>query len=88
VVYVLSSPKLYAVPRERIRTLLMPIVNLRGLKLYPRKLYRRALDLYASHPIDFEDALAIAHMEQHEVSEILSYDTHFDRVEGVERCEP
>jgi len=88
VVYVLSSPKVYQVPRERVRTLLMPILNLRGLKLYPRRLYRRALDVYATHPIDFEDALAVAHMEHQGISAILSYDTHFDRVEGIERQEP
>jgi len=87
-VYVLSSPNLYHLPPERIRSLLLPIINLKGLKLSPRWLYRRALDIYATHHIDFEDALAIAHMERQGISEIVSYDTHFDRIEGVERREP
>ena len=88
VVYVLSSPKVYAVSRERIRSLLIPIISLRGLKLSSRKLYLRALDLYAALAIDFEDALAVAHMERHGISQTLSYDAHFDRVAGIERCEP
>lgn len=88
VVYVLSSPNLYHLPPERIRSLLLPIINLKGLKLSPRWLYRRALDIYATHHIDFEDALAIAHMERQGISEIVSYDTLFDRIEAVERREP
>jgi len=88
VVYVLASPRLYHLPPERIRDLLLPILNLRGLKLLSRPLYRRALDIYAAHHVDFEDALAVAHMEQQGITEIVSYDKHFDRVEGVKRVEP
>ena len=53
-----------------------------------RRLYHRALDLYATSRIDFEDALAVAHMERLGITEILSYDAHFDRIEGIERREP
>jgi uncharacterized protein len=88
VVYVLSSPRLYNLPRERIRELLLPVLNLRGLKLPSRQLYNRALDIYATYRIDFEDALAIAHMEQQGMTAIISDDRHFDQWEGVERIEP
>ncbi len=88
VVYVLSSPRLYNLPPERVRSLLLPILSLRGLRLPSRRLYRRALDIYASHGIDFEDALAVAHMERRGITEILSYDRHFDRIEGIKRIEP
>jgi predicted nucleic acid-binding protein len=88
VVYVLSSPRLYHLSPERIRDVLLPILNLRGLKLPSRQLYRRALDLYATYRMDFEDALAVAHMEQQGIAEIVSYDRHFDRVAGVQRVEP
>jgi uncharacterized protein len=88
VVYVLSSPRLYNLSPQRIRELLLPVLNLRGLKLPSRQLYNRALDLYATHAIDFEDALAVAHMEQQGITEMVSYDRHFERVEGVERVEP
>jgi predicted nucleic acid-binding protein len=46
------------------------------------------LDIYAAQGIDFEDALAIAYMESAGISEIISYDRHFDRIEGITRCEP
>ena len=87
-VFVLSSPKLYNLNRERVRTLLLPIVSLRGLKLPNRSVFLRGLDLYAGTPMDFVDALAIAHMEARNVTEVYSYDEHFDGVSGVRRLEP
>ena len=67
----------------------MPILTLRGLRLPHKRIYVRALDLYASSPfIDFEDALAASHMEQRGVTEIVSYDKDFDLVPGLQRVEP
>ena len=88
VVYVLSSPRLYNLPPERIRSLLLPILHLRGLRLPSRRLFRRALRIFADHGIDFEDALTVAHMERRGIQDILSYDRHFDDIEGITRREP
>ena len=88
VVYVLSSKQLYNLPREQIRALLYPLLTLRGLKLSGREVYLRALDVYATSDLDFEDAIAVAHMERHQLSEIYSYDRHFDQMSGLTRLEP
>ncbi len=88
VVYVLSSRSLYNQPRENVRTLLLPIISLPGLKLAHRRAFFRALDIYASTHLDFEDCLSIAHMERLKVNTILSYDQDFDRVKGIQRREP
>ena len=90
VVYVLSSPRLpYRLNHGEIRARLLPILTLRGLRLPQRRLCLRALDVYATSPsLDFEDALAVAHMERHEITEIVSYDRDFDRVAGLRRTEP
>jgi predicted nucleic acid-binding protein len=89
VVYVLSSPAHYSVPRQAIRDRLVPILALRGLHLPRKRLYLRALNLYVDHPpLDFEDALSVAHMEERGISRILSYDSDFDAIPGVERVEP
>ena len=87
-VFVLSSPRLYNLGCDRIRALLTPIVSLKGLKLPKRAMFRRALDLYVETPMDFVDALAIAQMEVGQVTEIYSYDRHFDLVSGIRRLEP
>ena len=88
VVYVLSSKKLYGLARSDIRARLAPILSLKGFKRPHRPTLLRALDLYVEHPIDFEDALAIAQMEREGIREILSYDAHFDHVASVRRREP
>ena len=49
---------------------------------------RRALDLYANHAVDFEDALTAAEMERRGISELYSYDADFERMENVTRLEP
>ena len=90
VVYVLSSPRApYRLSHQEIRARLVPILTLRGLRLPQKRVYLSALDLYASSPfLDFEDALAVAHMERLGVTEIVSYDRDFDRLPTLQRVEP
>jgi predicted nucleic acid-binding protein len=87
-VFVLSSPRLYNLGREQVRAVLLPVVALKGLKLPGRKAIVDALDLYAVTSMDFVDALAVAQMKAQEITEIYSYDEHFDSVKGVKRLEP
>ncbi len=90
VAYVLSSPRApYRLSHEEIRARLLPILTLRGLRLPQKQVYLRALDLYALYPVlDFEDVLAVAHMEHRGVTEIVSYDGDLDRITGLRRIEP
>lgn len=88
VVFVLSAKDLYALPRDEIRSRLYPLLSVSGLKLPHRKMYLRALDLYTAHPIDFEDALIIANMEQQRIKQVFSYDRDLDRAATVKRLEP
>ncbi len=89
VVYVLSSSKqVYNLSREEIRSRLYPLLSMQGLKLTHRKMYLRALDLYATYPLDFEDALIVAHMERQKIKEVFTYDRGFDRMSSVKRLEP
>ena len=90
VVYVLSSTRApYRLSHDEIRARLVPILTLRGLRLPQKRVYLEALDLYASSPyLDFEDALAVAHMQRQGIAEIVSYDRDFDRIAGIRRIEP
>lgn len=89
VLYVLCSCAHYNLTHEEASARLRPILALRGLRLPQKRLYLRALDLYASSPfLDFGDAVAVAHMESRGIREILSYDGDFDRIPGVARVEP
>ena len=84
VVFILSSKRLYHLSREEVQARLYPLISLQGLKIPHRRMYLRALDLYANNTIDFEDALSIAIMERQGIDGIISYDRDFDRVKDVE----
>jgi len=88
IVFVLSSPRVYRLSRTEVRARLYPILALEGLKIQDRRKYYRALDLYADHAIDFEDALTVAEMERSGIEDLYSYDTDFDVFENVIRLEP
>ena len=90
VVYVLSSRRAgYHLSRREIAARLFPILSLRGLRLPQKQLYINALNIYASSTaLDFEDALAIAHMQHQGITEIISYDRDFDDITGIQRIEP
>ena len=90
VVYVLSSRRApYKLSRAEIRERLAPILTIRGLRLPQKRVYIEALDIYVSFPsLDFEDALAVAHMKRQGIEEIVSYDRDSDRVEEIQRVEP
>ncbi len=87
-VYVLSSPRLYNLPRDEIRAMLTALIRLPGFQVRNRRAVLRALDLYATTGIDFGDALIVASMEQAGSQIVHSYDAHFDRIPGVQRVEP
>lgn len=87
-VYVLSSPRLYNLPRSEVWELLSPLVRLPGFKIQNRAAVLRALELYAGTRVNFGDALIVATMEQAGSRIVYSYDTHFDRIPTVSRRSP
>jgi len=46
------------------------------------------LDLYAKKNISFADAFNAVYLRSRHVSEIYSWDTDFDKIEGLSRVEP
>jgi predicted nucleic acid-binding protein len=82
-VYILSSKRLYHLPRTHIAAILKVILSFRGLKMPHKMTYQRALNLYASSTIDFPDTLAVAHMERMKIKDIYSFDKDFDKFAGI-----
>jgi predicted nucleic acid-binding protein len=87
-VYVLSSRRLYNVPRARIQALLSPLVRLRHFRVQNRRQVLRALEIYGATNLDFGDALIVASMNLSGASTLYSFDTDFDRIAGVTRLPP
>jgi predicted nucleic acid-binding protein len=89
-VYVLSSPRLYNLPRQEVAALLVPLVRLSGFRVQNRRAVLAALNLYGygANKLDFGDALIAAAMAQSGSQTLYSFDTDFDKVPGINRQEP
>jgi len=85
---VFTLQSFYKVPREKIKELVSPILELRGLKLLDKEIYQLALDIYVKKNISFADAFSAAFILKKEIKEIYSYDEDFDRIEEIRRVLP
>ena len=87
-VYVLSSRRLYNLPRAQIRALLEPLLRLPGFKVQHRRALQLALVIYAASNLDFGDALIVANMQLEGSTSLYSYDADFDRFAPIVSSSP
>lgn len=78
----------YKVPRDQIRALVGDVVSLPGVQLAGKSLCLTALDLFAQKNISFVDAYNALYMQSRGLSEVYSWDTDFDKIDGIVRVEP
>lgn len=88
IVFVLSSPHLYRLERERIRELVLPLLALPGLAVPGKDIFPRAFELFVDEPIDFADAYHAALIESRGETHLYSFDRDFDRIPTLTRDEP
>jgi predicted nucleic acid-binding protein len=80
--------KFYKQPKQRIQELLISILELKGLRHNNKKISKLAFQLYVEKNIDWTDAFVAAQMITQKKCEIYSYDSDFDKVDGINRLEP
>ena len=80
--------KFYKQPKQRIQELLIAILELKGLRHNNKKISKLAFQLYVEKKIDWTDAFVAAQMITQKKFEIYSYDSDFDKVDGINRLEP
>lgn len=78
----------YKQPRGQIREWMTAILSLPGLKFSDKDLALTALDIYVDTGIDWSDAFATGQMFKRKITEIYSFDKHFNRIKGIVRMEP
>lgn len=88
VVFVLSNPKTYNIPRADLATNLLRLILLPKLKVYQKRIYRRVFELYTTLPISYVDCYNAALMESSKKTDLYSYDTDFDKIPRLTRGEP
>jgi len=87
-VYVLSSPRLYHLPRVEIRDILASLLRYTNFKVDSKQAVSTALDHYASTNLDFGDCILVTLTAQTETKQIYSYDHDFDKFKDLFRKEP
>jgi len=80
--------RFYKRTRQEIRDVLLPILEMNGLRMRDKATVIYAVLLFAELGIDFSDALIAAEMLRSGREEIYTYDRDFDRVPGLRRVEP
>ncbi len=85
---VFTLQKFYKVPRQQIAEQILSIISMRSLHLPDKSVYHRAFNLYISHNISFADAYNAAYALEEEQPTIYSWDTDFDKIDGITRIEP
>ena len=88
VVFVLTSKRLYHVPRTEIADLLSPFFKLPCLKIEERAVAERALAIFASTALDLVDAWLVAKAQLGKIKTICSFDTDFQAVSGIHWLNP
>ena len=78
----------YQVPKQQVKELMFPILNLKGLKLPDKGLYQQALDNYVKKNVSFTDAFNATFMLKKGIKELYSYDEDFDKIKGIKRLTP
>lgn len=86
VVYVLES--FYDFSRLRIAASLETVITSSAIAVIDALVLLRALEIYASLPLDFADAYLAASAERSGVRTVASFDRDFDRIGTIHRVEP
>ena len=77
----------YKQTREDIREWLTAILSLQGLTNSDKNVALNALDIYVDKRVDWSDAFIASQMLQRKITEIYSFDKHFDRIDGIIRVD-
>jgi predicted nucleic acid-binding protein len=85
---VFTLQRLYKKTPREIRDALLPILELPTISLSGKPVIREALRLYVEAALPFADAYHAALMADLGLTEIYSFDRHFDRCPGITRLEP
>jgi predicted nucleic acid-binding protein len=86
IIWVLES--YYELEKQDIREKLEKILNTQNLHCPNRGIIINALSLYVEKNIDYIDSYNAYLLSIRKMSEIYSYDKHFDRLDWLKRLEP
>ncbi|MBM3933319.1 MAG: type II toxin-antitoxin system VapC family toxin [SAR202 cluster bacterium] len=85
---IFTLTKSYGVTRSEVKRLLAPILQMKNFNLVGKAVCLDALDVFESNNVSFADAFNAVYMKSRGMTEVYSWDSDFDRLEGVTRVSP
>lgn len=85
---VFTLERRYRRSKASIREALTGLLELPGIVLPGKRRLRKVFDLYVDLNIPFADAYFAVLMDRLKLTEIVSFDTDFDKLSGLKRVEP
>jgi uncharacterized protein len=85
---VFTLQRSYGKEKAAICDTFLPLIELPGIVLPSKRRYRKVFSLYVENNLPFADAYHAVLMEQLNLTEIVSFDKDFDRIEGITRKQP
>lgn len=85
---VFTLQRVYRKSPQEIRDALLPILELPAISLPGKAVVREAFRLYGETGLPFADAYHAALMADLGITEIFTFDRHFDHCPGITRREP
>lgn len=85
---VFTLQRTYYLAKNKIQGAILPLLELPGIKLSGKRIYKRVFALYIEKNLPFADAFYIALMEKLKINQIISFDKEFDGIESISRIEP
>jgi predicted nucleic acid-binding protein len=82
---VFTLQRSYHKEKAAIRDTFLPLLELPGIVLPNKRRYRKVFSLYVEKNLPFADAYHAVLMEQLNLTEIVTFDTDFDRITGITR---
>jgi predicted nucleic acid-binding protein len=82
---VFTLQKVYRRPKAAIRETFLPLIELPGIVLPQKRRYRKVFSLHVDGNVPFADAYHAVLMEHLNLTEIVTFDTDFDHIEGITR---
>jgi predicted nucleic acid-binding protein len=84
---VFTLQRYYHIPKARIAQTVLPLIELPGVVLPGKRKFRKVFALYVEQNLPFADAYHAVLMESLKLTEIATFDEHFDHIAGIQRLE-
>ncbi len=75
VIWVLSHPRTYNLTREETVDFLDSFISLDGVRINPKSVYRRSVEMYKTSKLDFPDCVLAALVESGRATHLATFDT-------------